>query len=227
MRLPGPEDRLVLYGQTGTGKTNGALWHLSESESYLERPWLVLDFKGDEHISNIKMTPLRAGAKMPNEPGLFVARPVAEVDESWTEDLLWSAWHQGNTGVYIDEGYMIPSKSKAYNALLTQGRSKGIPMITLTQRPVWLSRFVISEAGFHQVFFLSDEADRDIVQRFIPHDITERRLPKYHSWYYDVSNDEFTGLKPLPKPAVVRDRINAGLEELKPAYVPQRPLYFI
>jgi hypothetical protein len=215
-----------MYGMTGSGKTVAALWHLSERD-FMEKPWVILDFKGDSHIAAIKAIPLPSGSKAPTEPGIYVARPIPEADEAWTEDLLWNIWQNGHTGVYVDEGYMIGTKSKAFNALLTQGRSKGIPMITLSQRPVWLSRFVISEAEFHQVFFLSDQQDREIIQRFIPHDITERRLPKYHSWYYDVSEDDFTGLKPVPRPALIREKINAELEDLRPAYIPSRPLHFI
>jgi hypothetical protein len=226
VRLPEDDERLTVYGMTGSGKTVAALWHLSERD-FTAMPWVVLDFKGDSHIAGIHAVPLPSGAKVPSEPGIYVARPIPETDEAWVDDLLYSIWHQGNTGLYVDEGYMIGAQSKPFNALLTQGRSKGIPMITLSQRPVWLSRFVVSEAEFHQVFFLSDSADRDIVQRFIPHDITERRLPRFHSWYYNVADNEFEGLKPVPKPSVIRERINADLETLKPVYLPAKPLYFI
>jgi hypothetical protein len=217
----------VIYGQTGSGKTNAALWHLAESEQYMQMPYLILDYKGDPLIAGVQATPLRLGARMPGEPGLYVARPLPETDDAWVEDLLESVWQRGNTGVFVDEGYMLGARSKWFNAVLTQGRSKGIPLITLTQRPVWLSRFVISEAGFHQVFFLSDESDRDIVQRFIPHDVTERRLPRYHSYYYAVADDEFLTLGPVPPPLVNQEAINAGLEDLKPAYIPRKKMYFI
>jgi hypothetical protein len=211
---------------TGSGKTVAALWHLSERD-FTERPWLILDFKGDSHIARIHAKVLPSGATVPREPGIYVARPLPDSEDVWVEDLLWSVWKQGNTGLYVDEGYMIGTKSKAFNALLTQGRSKNIPMITLSQRPVWLSRFVISEAEFHQVYFLSDQQDRDIVQRFIPHEVLERRLPKYHSWYYDVSEDKLEGLKPVPKPEAIRASINADLDELEPVYVSGPTLHFI
>jgi hypothetical protein len=219
---------LTIYGMTGTGKTVAALWHLSE-RNFTEMPWIVIDFKGDSHIRALQGTkPILSGGKVPSEPGIYVARPIPESDEAWVEDLLWGIWHQGNTGLYVDEGYMIGSKSKAFNALLTQGRSKVVPMITLSQRPVWLSRFVISEAEFHQVFFLSDSQDREIVQRFIPYDITERRLPRFHSWYYDVARDEFDGLKPVPKPSLIYSRIAARLESLEhPQIVPTQRHHFI
>jgi hypothetical protein len=212
MRLPGNTERLTIYGMTGTGKTNAALWHLSQ-RNFDSMPWVVFDFKGDSAIGALEGTRALKTARVPDDAGIWIARPIPKKDDEWVEDLLWMIHARGDTGVYIDEGYMIGARSEALNALLTQGRSKRIPMIVLSQRPVWLSRFVISEAEFHQVFFLSDEADRDIVQRFIPHDISSKRLPRFHSWYYDVANDDFNGLQPLPAPGIIRDRINERLEE--------------
>lgn len=197
MRLPNDSQRLTLYGQTGSGKTVAGMWHLSQ-RSFDVRPWLLFDFKGDEHIARIpRIEEIKPGA-VPHHPGLYVTRPIPEHDDDAVEESMWGIWRQRRTGVYVDEGYMVHRKNSAFKALLTQGRSLQVPVITLSQRPVWMSRFTISEADFHQIFFLADAADRDVVQRFVPHDIEETRLPKYHSWYYDVGQDEFTGLSPVP-----------------------------
>lgn len=199
MRLPKDNQRLTIYGMTGSGKTIAALWHLS-NRSYTSKPWVVINSKGDENIDKIPYTHELKLGTAPKKPGIYIVRPIPGKDDELLEETLWRIWERGKTGLYIDEGYMIPRKSRAFPAILTQGRSKRIPMITLSQRPVWMSRFVISEADFHQVFFLADENDRDVVQRFIPYDVTKKRLPKYHSYYYDIGEDEFTGLKPVPHP---------------------------
>ena len=225
MRLPNDNQHLVLYGQTGSGKTVAGLWHLLH-RSFDRQPWLVLDFKGDEHIASIPFTDELAPGKVPTNPGLYVMRPIpATDDDEKVEKTMWGIWRQGRTGLFVDEGYMIPRKSQAFNALLTQGRSKQIPLITLSQRPVWLSRFVISEAAFHQVFFLADESDRDSVQRFIPHTMNVDNLPRHHSYYYNVGEREFTGLKPVPQPEQIRAQfeeklrpsLNDQLQEVKPS----------
>jgi hypothetical protein len=57
-------------------------------------------------------------------------------------------WAQENTGIYIDEGYMLGVRNPALNACLTQGRSKRIEMMILSQRPVWMSKFVFSESNY-------------------------------------------------------------------------------
>jgi hypothetical protein len=201
-----PEDhhRLTMYGQTGSGKTVAALWHLA-LRSWTQKPWLIFDFKEDEHIAQIPGIEEVKPGHIPQHPGLYVTRPVPESDDDDVATSMWGIWNQRNTGVFVDEGYMVSKKNTAFKAILTQGRSRGVPLITLSQRPVWMTRFAISEADFHQVFFLADDADRDVVQRFIPHDMEEKRLPKFHSYYYDVGNDDFIGLKPVPSPQNILD----------------------
>ena len=41
-------------------------------------------------------------------------------------------------------------------------------MITLSQRPVWLDPFILSEAEYYQVFRLNHKNDRKKVEEFIP-----------------------------------------------------------
>lgn len=208
--LPGDDERITLYGMTGSGKTVAALWHLSQRDIG-RKPWLILDWKGDENIAMIdRAQPIEPG-EVPTKPGVHVMRPVAEYDDEAVDKTLYGVHQHGGIGVYIDEAYMVPKGSKPFRALLTQGRSLRIPMIVLSQRPLWMDRFAISEANYHQIFFLADERDRDVVQRFIPYDVTERRLPRWHSYYYDIARDDFTGLKPLPPPEQSVEQINAKL----------------
>jgi len=214
MKLPDDSQRITIYGKTGSGKTIAALWHLSE-RSITSRPWIIFDFKGDKSLARLDAMPLGTEDELPVNPGLYIVRPVPEVDDESVETMMWRIWQRGGIGVYIDEGYMVGPRNKAFKALLTQGRSKSIPMITLTQRPVWMSKFVISEADFHQVFFLSNKDDRKTVQDFIPYDITKVRLPKYHSYYYDVDRDVLDGLKPVPNPSQIVARIRSRLEKMR------------
>ena len=128
------------------------------------------------------------------KPGVYIVHPRPDED---TEPLLWQVWERGGIGVYIDEGYMVGDRNAAFRAILTQGRSKQIPVIVLSQRPVWMDRFVFSESEFFQIFRLQHNKDRKSVQEFIPKSI-DKRLPEFHSYYYDVSRDVVTVLKPVP-----------------------------
>ena len=196
-RLPDDSHRIVILGKTGTGKTQLGVWHLSQ-RAYLTRPWLVLDFKHDELINSIDGAVHIDVGEVPKKPGIYVTHPYgSEKGSPEVDALLWKIHQRGNCGIFVDEGFMIGPRSDAFNAILTQGRSKRIPCITLSQRPVWMSRFVFSEADFIQYMFLNDKRDRETVQNFTPFDV-EKRLPPYHSFYYDVGRDSTVVWRPVP-----------------------------
>lgn len=196
-RLPDDTQRLTIVGKTGEGKSQAAMWHLSRRNFHL-RPWIIFDWKYDELINSIKgfqHVPI-GYIPGPHERGVFVVHPTPDLDDEIVESYMWAIHKRGNVGVYIDEGYMVKPRNPAYNALLTQGRSKRIPMINLSQRPAWVSRFVVSEAEFFQVFWLNDINDRKKIQEFMP--IKMARLDPYHSYYYDVGRDKMHIFEPVP-----------------------------
>lgn len=208
--LPSDSQRITIIGKTGSGKTQAAVWHLLLRRFDL-KPWIIIDFKRDKLLNDLGAMPLDIGSKLDLNPGLYIIHPDAD-DTEQVEALLWRIWRKEKIGVYIDEGYMISPKSAAFQAILTQGRSKEIPVIILSQRPVWLSRFTISEADFIQTFWLTDKRDRETVQSFLPFSVSERLAP-YNSHYYDVSQDAHFKLKPVPSAeklvAGFRSRIRA------------------
>ena len=123
-------------------------------------------------------------------------------------------WAMEDTGVFIDEGFMIGQQNMGFRSLLTQGRSKHIPMIVLTQRPVWIDRYVLSESDYFQVFRLQHRKDVATVEQSVPHDLSER-LQRYHSYYYDVGSDNIYILGPTPDRTAILDTFNAKLRNLK------------
>ena len=199
-RWPNDTERTLMIGRTGSGKTTAALYQLS-MKNWERKPWVVFDTKGDkdigvigrmEGVKHIKIT------EQPSDNGLFIVRPLPNQDDE-INDFLWRIHTRNNVGLYFDEGYMV-GKPDALNALLTQGRSKHIPIIMNTQRPTWLSRFCFTESDYFQVFALTDRDDRKSVQRFIPEERAdlEERLPPYHSIWYDVKSDRVFKFKPTP-----------------------------
>ena len=51
-RFPGPTIRIGIFGDTGSGKTVAALWHFSK-KNFEEMPWVILDYKHEDHIAQI------------------------------------------------------------------------------------------------------------------------------------------------------------------------------
>lgn len=210
-KFPDGSARVSICGATGSGKTRFGVW-LQSHASFRTRPYCLVDFKGDDLIAQIDRAKEISLKEVPKEPGLYVLRPrpdQAEQVNAW----LWKVWAKGNFGLFFDEGYMIPNSS-ALNAILTQGRSLRIPTTILTQRPVWCSRFVFSEASYYAVFRLQDVRDYQTVQGFVPNnrvfDFSER-LPNYHTRWYDVGRDWSAIIDPVPGDEYILDRYDAAL----------------
>lgn len=205
--LPNDTQRCTIIGKTGSGKTQAGIWQLSE-RSYTSMPWVILDFKRDVLISQIPFTTPIALGFVPREPGLYIAHPNPG-DEEKLEAYIWDIWAAENIGLFVDEGYML-GHSRALQAVLTQGRSKRIPAILLTQRPSWITRFAFSEADYIQVFRLTDERDRKTVRSFVPYD-SDKPLPEYYSIWYDVARDKIDLLRPVPREGRILDTFRARL----------------
>lgn len=195
--LPQYDKRTTVVGSTGSGKTQFAVWLLSTRDFNI-RPWIIFDFKGDALISEIGATEIPVGSKLPREPGLYITRPIPGVHDAEVTRMLWDAWAQEDIGIYIDEGYMIqPTRNPGLNACLTQGRSKHIEMIILSQRPVLMSKMVFSEASYFAVFNLTMEIDRKTVAEYLD-GRKLKVLPKYHCLWYDVERQEGAIFMPVP-----------------------------
>jgi DNA helicase HerA-like ATPase len=194
--LPSYDKRTAVIGSTGSGKTQFAVWLLS-TRDFDVRPWIIFDYKGDELIEYIGPQVISIHSPPPTKPGIYAVRPIPDLDDKAVENFLWKVWAQGETGIYIDEGYMLGPRNPALNACLTQGRSKHIEMIILSQRPMWLSRFVFSEANYFAIFNLTDLDDRKTVRRFIG-GRSISTLPKFNCLWYDVDKQEPCQFAPVP-----------------------------
>lgn len=208
MRFPDDTQRHAIVGRTGSGKTQAALWAL-QKRNYHRNPWIIIDYKGDPSIAKIPgLTELALRDRIPKQAGLYVIRPFPESDDEAVHEFMMRIWERGNTGIYLDEGYMIGRFNTAYRAILTQGRSKHIPVITLSQAPAWVSPFIFRESEFIQSFHLQTPADVKRINEFIP-GADVAHMEKYHSYYWNVLDFELTFLRPVPKLDVILDRFDS------------------
>lgn len=211
IKLPNNTQRLVCVGRTGTGKTVCGLYHLSNYN--LEKPWVLFNFKGDEHIESIEGAQFLDDMNYipkKKDKGLFVVTPSPydlegnSKEKSKVDQYLLKLWERENVGIFIDEAFVI-GNSPALVLCLTQGRSKRIPMILCTQRPVWITRFAFSEASFIQVFDLNDDRDIQTIESFVPVDWdAQPRLKPHQSYYYEIADDKLVRLNPVPDMDAIR-----------------------
>ena len=208
--LPSYSDRIAIIGATGTGKTVAAIYHLSMMD-LRARPWVIVDLKDEEHINAIeraKHVGLDYVLK-DKDRGIFIVHPRTK-DEEAVNDLLEQVYQRKNTGLYMDEPDLA-NNSDAFVDILRKGRTRRIPVIALSQRPVDVSRYVFSEASYIRVYYLNDDRDWDTVSAFTPFD-GETEFPQYHSLYYKVGNKENVWqLKPAPPVEESLEKIDAQL----------------
>jgi hypothetical protein len=216
INLPNDRQRLTIVGATGSGKTQAAMWHLS-MRAFDQMPWIIYDYKNDEMINELQGTQtLTLDQPIPNHPGVYIVHPTPDEFDA-VERHMWAIWSHERVGVYVDEGYMVSDGAKVnkgFRAILTQGRSKHIPLIVLSQRPVWMDRFVFSESEYFQIFRLQSVKDQRTVGEFIPFDISQR-LPEFQSYYYDVPQNRIVILGAVPDRDTILDTFEAKLEKIR------------
>lgn len=213
-RFPGGDARTTIIGATGSGKSTCGLWMLAH-QRFERRPWVALDFKREEAFDMIGFPPIKQISlddTPPKRPGLYLVSPLPGQDER-LEAFLWRIWRKENCGLYVDEAALMP-EGDAFPAILQQGRSKRIPVIACSQRPVNVARGLFSEASFICVYSVVDRRDYRIIEGFAPIDFS-RPLPRFHWHWYDVSRHEQLTMTPVPPP----DHIAALLTER----IPSRP----
>lgn len=218
-RIPSGSDRTVIIGPTGCGKTVFGGFLLSR-QRFDERPWVALDFKGEDlwdMTGDPPMRPLRLGS-MPGKRGLYRMH-VHPWEDDELEDWLMEVWSKGNIGIFVDEVSLVPRK-KAFKAILRQGRSKRIPVISCTQRPVDCEREVFSESQFRGLFGVEDMyrdlpvirglfGEKDIREALRRRDelaakhTRDRDMRQRYPLWYDARHRDLSILQPGPEPRIV------------------------
>jgi hypothetical protein len=201
-RIPGASDRTVIIGGTGTGKTVLGAFILSK-QRFDKRPWVAIDFKNEILWDQVGDPPMRelGLSSLPGKRGFYRLR-VRPGEEEQLENWLWRVWAKENIGLFCDEFSLVPQRA-AMKACLRQGRSKTIPIIACTQRPVDCDREVFTEATYVSVFRLDDVRDYKIIKGFTRDAPIEGQLRPHWSYWYDKSKATLITLKPCPEPSSV------------------------
>jgi DNA helicase HerA-like ATPase len=192
------------------------VWLLSHAP-FDRMPYVVIDYKRDGLIAGIDRKKTIGLKDIPKEPGLYHLVPNPVSDDEAVDAWLYGVWRRQNIGLYIDEALRIPTKkSGAFETILTQGRSLHIPVISLSQRPVDLTRYAFSEANHVVAFRLTDRRDRESVSKYVPID-RDYSVQRYHSIWYDVANDKRHDMMPVDEDSIL-ERFHTKLAPKRYAY---------
>lgn len=215
--LPPPLDpgqRLIIAGQTGSGKSEALTWAL-----YSQRlRGIILDTKQEPSFKRLPKTSHADGLEnadvsilgAPDGPDFLIVQPSpAEItDTDGLDDFLLHVYEScENVVIGVDELYNVAQGSTpgaGITALYTRGRSRRLSVIAATQRPVWVPLFCLSEASQFYVFSLSLPQDRARLASLGSQDLLDRPLDKYRFWWFKIGSDivRLSGPVPLRAPPV-------------------------
>jgi hypothetical protein len=232
-RFPGPSDRVTINGMTGSGKSVFGMWLMSESADFDKKPWIILDYKGEtliqQAVSEGIFEDMRVDAKLPKNNGVHVVRHNARDGQTLVTDLLWRIYEAGNIGLFLDEATMVPelrgeaNSGGPFQSIISQGRSKTIPLYVLAQRPVNVNKMVYSENNYYSAFRVRSRDDLKKITDHIPENsdgfqkvwARDVKLQPFYSRWYDAQQDISWILHPCPPPEKILDQFSFRIDRMR------------
>lgn len=190
-------EHMSIIGDTGTGKTTLAAF-LLRTQPFV----LTIITKGDRKKivdgKVIKTAKQFQKIDIESTPHIILEpEPYLPVQQKEIYYALNHIWHEQGWCVYFDELFYLTDELKltrVINRLLTQGRSKGITIVSGMQRPVGVTRWAISQAS-HNLSFLLEGRDVLNVKDTSPLWASQISILKRRefAWFYRPERTVWTG----------------------------------
>lgn len=188
LRFP-PDDRGIILGQSGTGKTT-----LARVLVWPVRNLLVIDAKHEfvpiqEHSVITKVSELAR-----HRTGAIVWRPEELTDiEDYDRVLKW-AYDRTNTLVYIDDVMAMlgatPVQHPRYLRVISRmGRSRRVGLLVGSQQPYSIPSFLLSESRFIWKFYLRRKEDAERSAHYMS-DVVLRKHLGHTFWFQEQTMED-------------------------------------
>lgn len=180
-------DRVFIAGKTGSGKS-----YLTKTLMGGINRLVFIDPKCEHSFPNAQVFDSFPSAKqfLTNkfEEKFFVHVKPNKINHELLNNFLREIFVIGNCTAIFDEvgRFCFPRVCEEHDRLIRQGRSRGIGVWHLTQRPAWIDKYLVSESEHVFNFFLKVHSDRDIMIKntSLPKEAFEKmKTKKYHFWY--------------------------------------------
>lgn len=202
-------------GQNGSGKSEGMIWQLRHPSGW---PVIIFDTKFEDNFFKLSsedhpIEVVRSFEEFKNIfnqhprhwPDYILVRPNATELQSpalLDEYMQFIYDHIPGSYVAVDEAVQFHQGSQllpGYVNLIARGRSRGITLLSSSQRPARISRYLISESKKFYAFFLLDRRDKKTMAEFVPDFDKLPKLPaKYWSYTYFAGDEAARLTKPVP-----------------------------
>lgn len=194
----GRNDRAILIGATGCGKTTLARYLIEDPNKSNS---VVYDAKISDAIgkwgNTQKIYTNFEEIRYAEEKRLIYRPSYLEERDAKAQDAFFEwVYFRYNTRLYIDEAYAIlggTNPSFHLLACITRGRERGISTVIATQRPKRIPLITMSEAEHYYIFRVQMNEDRQRVYELTGLTVEDQiDLNQFEFYYFNV----FSGLYP-------------------------------
>src|SRR5436305_7144700 len=127
-------------------------------------------------------------------PKIIYAPDFDEQEEEYYNAFFKWVYERENTTVWIDELMSITDSphriSRFLKACYTRGRSKGIGIWALSQRPSEIPNIILANTNTFFIFTLNLEPDRLKITKITDQKEFMTKPQKYHFWFFKLGNNK-------------------------------------
>lgn len=190
----GRNDRGVLIGKTGSGKTTLARFLVEDDRKRYSVTW---NPKGSEKVNEwnqVHVSSLNALYDAGEKERRIIYTPdafLAEDEANQAEFFYW-IYERRFTRLYIDEATAIAYNGirapRAVLAIINRGRERGVSTLTATQRPSGVPMNILSESEHYYVFKTLLPQDKMRIEQVTGIRVEDQNdLEDYEFYYFNVS----------------------------------------